>query len=339
MIEPAPADLPTLLIGGYLGAGKTTLVNHLLRYADGRRIAVLVNDFGAINIDADLIVGQDDDVLSLAGDCICCSFGADLVGTLNAVAQRQPRPDVLLIELSGVALPAAALSTARLARGVALNGTLVLVDAAEIQRLAADPYVGDTVLQQLQGADLLLINKADLADAAALAALPAWLQAQAPQAQQVQARAQQVAPELVLGWAAERAATSLDSSVNDIGPPGWAPRAISPHPAAARQVFASRSAVLPSGTDLQALGTALARPDSGVLRAKGLRRDAQGQTQLLQVVGARWQITPQPRRAANAQADAGLDPISHDGTLVLIGLRGIVDAADFSVPGLTLNPL
>ncbi len=74
-------SVPAVLIGGYLGAGKTTLVNHLLRHANGRRIAVLVNDFGEVSIDADLIVGAEGGVLSLAGGCVCCSFGSDLVGT------------------------------------------------------------------------------------------------------------------------------------------------------------------------------------------------------------------------------------------------------------------
>ena len=107
----AVPPLPTVLIGGYLGAGKTTLVNHLLRQADGRRVAVLVNDFGSINIDADLIEGSSAGVLALSGGCLCCSFGDDLVGTLQALTRREPAPDVCLIELSGVALPAAVLRT------------------------------------------------------------------------------------------------------------------------------------------------------------------------------------------------------------------------------------
>ena len=92
--------LPVVIIGGYLGAGKTTLINHVLRNAGGRRVAVLVNDFGEINIDADLIEGATAGVLSLSGGCLCCSFGDDLVGTLQALAQGDGRPDVVLIELS-----------------------------------------------------------------------------------------------------------------------------------------------------------------------------------------------------------------------------------------------
>jgi hypothetical protein len=90
--------IPTLILGGYLGAGKTTLVNHLLRHANGRRIAVMVNDFGELTIDADLIEGADGKVLALAGGCVCCSFGSDLVGALQDVSRRDPPPDLILIE-------------------------------------------------------------------------------------------------------------------------------------------------------------------------------------------------------------------------------------------------
>ena len=82
--------LPVTLIGGYLGAGKTTLVNHLLHHADGRRLAVLVNEFGDLPIDADLIEARDGNLISIAGGCICCSFGSDLVAALLNIKQREP---------------------------------------------------------------------------------------------------------------------------------------------------------------------------------------------------------------------------------------------------------
>ena len=93
------------VIGGYLGAGKTTLVNHLLRAADGLRLAVLVNDFGALPIDRDLIVGSDGDTLEISGGCICCSYGSDLMEALLDLPRRRPGIDRVLIETSGVALP------------------------------------------------------------------------------------------------------------------------------------------------------------------------------------------------------------------------------------------
>ena len=77
------AVLSVITIGGYLGSGKTTLLNNLLRRADGRRLAVLVNEFGELPIDEDLIVAEDENMISIAGGCICCSFGNDLIGALN----------------------------------------------------------------------------------------------------------------------------------------------------------------------------------------------------------------------------------------------------------------
>ena len=97
--------IPVSVIGGYLGAGKTTLVNHLLRNANGRKLAVLVNEFGELPIDADLIEADDGDMISIAGGCICCSYGSDLVGALMELPERMPNMDGMLIEASGVALP------------------------------------------------------------------------------------------------------------------------------------------------------------------------------------------------------------------------------------------
>ena len=303
-----PNVLPTVLIGGYLGAGKTTLVNHLLRHAGGRRVAVLVNDFGSINIDADLIDGAAGNdasagVLALSGGCLCCSFGDDLVGTLNGLARRSPPPDVCLIELSGVALPATVRRTASLSPAARVVGTLVLADAAEVRRQAADRYVGDTVRQQLASADWLLLNKPDLVDAAELQATAEALADLAPQARRWAGAAAEVPPELVLGW---RGTGTETPPTERSAQAAFGQRPLRAAPAAA--VFDSHSAPLPDGLDLPALGQRLAQADSGVLRAKGLARDALGRGQVLQVAGGRVTVEP----AA----------FSGPGRLVMIGLRG-----------------
>ena len=93
--------VPILLVTGFLGAGKTTVVNHLLAHAQGRRIAAVVNDFGAINIDAELIAGASDGVVSLSNGCICCSLEGDLLRTLATLLRRDPRPEFIVIETSG----------------------------------------------------------------------------------------------------------------------------------------------------------------------------------------------------------------------------------------------
>ena len=86
------ARTPVTVVGGYLGAGKTTLVNHLLRTAQGVRLAILVNDFGSLAIDADLIEARSDNLISIAGGCVCCSFGSDLMGALMKLSEGVPPP-------------------------------------------------------------------------------------------------------------------------------------------------------------------------------------------------------------------------------------------------------
>ncbi len=324
------AKLPVVLIAGYLGAGKTTLLNHLLRHAQGRRVAVLVNDFGSINIDAELIaaVAAGDEhsagVISLAGGCLCCSFGDDLVGTLAALARRTPPPDVCLIELSGVALPASVVRTARLLPCVDVVATLVLADAEHIQRQATDRYVGDTVLQQLQQADWLMLNKPDLLSAEALQATAAWLQRVAAQARHWAGAAQDVWPELVLD--APDGAASLRLLTEDgHAATLFASRAPTSRWSGAQRahtLFESFSLEIPAHTDLQALGARLAAADSGVLRAKALVGG-----HLLQVAGGRWAVT-----AAESL---------HGGHVVMIGLRGRWNPARLALlapPGGALEP-
>ena len=116
------AALPVTVIGGYLGAGKTTLVNHLLRHAEGRRLAVLVNEFGELPIDADLIEAEGDDLISISGGCVCCSFGSDLTAALLRLAALEPRPDHVVIEASGVAIPGRSCRACRCWRAIARTG-------------------------------------------------------------------------------------------------------------------------------------------------------------------------------------------------------------------------
>ncbi len=317
---PPPLPLPTWVIGGYLGAGKTTLINALLRQAAGRRIAVLVNDFGEVSIDADLIVGAQAGVLSLAGGCLCCSFGDDLVGTLINLKSRVPTPDVVLIELSGVALPALVVRTARLALGIDVLGTWVLADATAVRRQAADPYVGDTVRQQLGQADGLLLSKTDLLDEATWRQTCAWLASQRPGVPLLIGGPGSGWPvELMLGWQDGTLKQPLQPHQTraDVGEAvpfdtpfatPFAPRPISAPTRLAQDLFASMSLPLPSGTDLPALAALLAAPGSGVLRAKGLALDGSGQGQVLQVASGRWSVTP--------------TLVTGPGRLVLIGLRG-----------------
>lgn len=168
------ARIPLTVIGGYLGAGKTTLLNHVLRHADGRRYAMLVNDFGALNIDASLIESRDGNVVRLDNGCVCCNLVSGLAKALHDIQEMRPLPEHVIIEASGVADPARIGYYAHVAPYVPA-GVLVVVDADAVRQKAADRFVGDAVLRQLRSADLVVVNKIDLLDAAQLDGLRKWL--------------------------------------------------------------------------------------------------------------------------------------------------------------------
>src|ERR1700760_4950020 len=159
--------VPILLVAGFLGAGKTTVVNHVLAHAGGRRIAAVVNDFGAINIDAELIAGASDGVVSLPNGCICCSLEGDLLRTLAAILRRSPRPEAIVIETSGVADPADIVRNLMdpvIWREARLETVLCVVDAT-----ARPEALNDALLRsQLRAADVVALSKVDLVDAAGL---------------------------------------------------------------------------------------------------------------------------------------------------------------------------
>lgn len=166
--------LPFTVIGGYLGAGKTTLLNHLLTNAAGLRVAALVNDFGSVNIDVELIRSHDGETLSLANGCLCCSLVNGFAQAIGHIQARSDAFDRLVIEASGVADPSKIAQYGQMYR-LPLDGILVVVDAEQIRTQAVNKYVGDTVLRQLAQADLLVLNKTDLVSAEELASLRAWL--------------------------------------------------------------------------------------------------------------------------------------------------------------------
>src|SRR5580692_2688236 len=162
--EANKMPVPVVLVAGFLGAGKTTFVNHLLAHAGGRRIAAVVNDFGAINIDAELITGAADGVVSLSNGCICCTLEGDLLRTLAGLLRRDPRPELIVIETSGVADPADIvrnLMDPMIWREAPLETVLCVVDAT------APDALDDALLgSQVRAADLIALSKVDLTNVA-----------------------------------------------------------------------------------------------------------------------------------------------------------------------------
>lgn len=183
--------LPLTVVGGFLGAGKTTLLNRWLREAAGQRLAVLVNDFGALNIDAELIAAHSGDVVALTNGCACCQVGDDLSVALMRVLESSAKFDAVVIEASGVSDPWRIAELGRADPGLALDGVIVVVDAAAAPAQARDPLLADTLERQLQAGDLIVVNKSDRADGEARAALRRWIESVAgpvPQFETVQAR-------------------------------------------------------------------------------------------------------------------------------------------------------
>ncbi|MDU9005219.1 CobW family GTP-binding protein [Sedimentitalea todarodis] len=160
------APLPLTVISGYLGAGKTTLINRLLAEDHGLRLMVIVNDFGAINIDKALIKARGDDTIALTNGCVCCTMDADLFMALGEVLDRSDRPDHLIIEASGIADPAAIASTAIAEPDLSYAGIITLIDAQNIDALQDDPLIAPQVTHQITSADLVLLTKTGAANTA-----------------------------------------------------------------------------------------------------------------------------------------------------------------------------
>ncbi|MGH8515905.1 MAG: CobW family GTP-binding protein [Panacagrimonas sp.] len=153
--------LPITLIGGFLGAGKTTLLNSLLMQGDGRRLAVLVNDFGELNIDAKLIVKVEGQQMELANGCICCSIRDDLVAGVENLLASNPPPEQLLIETSGVSDPINILctfNTNKVRRRIFLENVVTVVDAVHALD-SRDTEYAELFERQIRGAYMIVLNR------------------------------------------------------------------------------------------------------------------------------------------------------------------------------------
>ena len=281
--------MPFTVIGGYLGAGKTTLVNHLLRHAGGVRIAVLVNEFGALPIDADLIEAEGDDMIAIAGGCVCCSYGSDLLRAIRDLSRLDPPPDHVLLEASGVALPGAIAASVTLVPGCGLDAVVVLADAETLRDQAEDAYIGDTILRQLADADLVLLNKIDLVPADVRAELGLWLAGRAPNATVIETEHGRIASEIILQ---KRLSTATRSAGG---------------PLHATTGYRSAALPLPQEVDANRVAGILADSRLGLVRAKGFARTRDG-LRTIQVVGRRWSVSAAPEGAKPGLVVISCDP-------------------------------
>ncbi|MEM6848308.1 MAG: cobalamin biosynthesis protein CobW [Pseudomonadota bacterium] len=191
--------IPATVVTGFLGSGKTTLIRHILENADGKRIALIINEFGDLGVDGEVLRGcgiegcDEDNVIELTNGCICCTVADDFVPTMTMLLGRDETPDHIIVETSGLALPqplVQAFNWPGVKERVTVDGVLTVVDAAAVSdgRFAHDPAAVDaqrradpeldheTPLEelyedQLRAADLVILNKTDLVEGNGIAAI------------------------------------------------------------------------------------------------------------------------------------------------------------------------
>lgn len=299
-----PARVGVTLLTGFLGAGKTSLLRHLLHGAHGLKLAAVVNDIGAVNIDAAMIRGGGGAVIELTNGCSCCALGAELGRTLSGLTGQDPAPDAIVIEASGIADPAAMAVIVGGDERARLDGIVAVADAAAMPRWLDNPATAGLFQRQLDAAHLVFLNKADLVDATGLEARKQRLAALAPGRPVIAGVKGRLAVSVALGAGLKGARVEPPQKAHDL------------------DGFETRTIMLPGPIDRDRLLRFLAKPPPGLLRVKGFVefRDAPGRFWSVQAVGRLWHLDPwraDPRPDSPAAASQRPDP-----GLVLIALAG-----------------
>jgi G3E family GTPase len=279
-LETAGARLPVAIVTGFLGSGKTTLVNHILGQPTGLRVAVMVNEFGDIAIDGDLIAGAGDDIVELANGCVCCSINNDFVGAVSRVLQRGPVIDYLVVETTGLADPlpiALSLVRPEFRDRVRLDAIIALADA---DAFSLEHFAGVTACNQLRHADFILLNKCDLVTGERADAVEAQIRSSAKTARILRVTRARVALPLVLGTGTFRG-DRLSSQ--------------SSHGHLAEDRFEAVSFTANGAISADLFQAFLERLPANVFRAKGILTIAGGRGRLLfHLVGRRFTLDEAP---------------------------------------------
>ena len=275
------------VLSGFLGAGKTTLLRRVLQGDHGRRIAVIVNDFGAVNLDALAVAADHGDVVELTNGCSCCTIGADFRAALVRIADAPQPPDHIMVEASGLSDPVALATLAAGSPYCGSVGIVTLVDAQAGEDMAGLP-VHHLFTRQIEAAHLIVLTKTARVDATAVAGLTTRLAQRFP--------GRRIVSDAVLDPAMTFAAETLGAR---------------PTPAEARHdlsAVVTRQIAAPRRWSVRALEAHLAAMPPGILRIKGSIGLDDGTCAAIQCVGTSFAVTREPQGGTMAQ-------------LVLIGLR------------------
>jgi len=276
----ASKTIPFTLISGFLGSGKTTLLKSILEAPFAQRIAVLVNDFGAINIDAALIRERTASTIELSNGCACCSLAAGLTNTLTDLLASPRPPEAIIMEASGIAEPVGILHVALAHSELFLNGVITVVDAENIEMQASDPRLKSTIERQIKAADIVILNKADLVGPSGIEVARRRIRQISSEARILDCVYANISPQVLLGIELGLAGANTSAETAQEAP----------HSAFKTWTVTSERPF----NDRRLCEFAGSLPVS-TLRAKGFVRLARDPPRwhLLQVVGRRWSLAPE----------------------------------------------